>query len=513
MGSVSDRAIVHTGDVTRVLRRFPPGFFDACLSDPPYGLSFMGKAWDRGVPSALVWRAILRTLRPGASIFAFGGTRTYHRLVCAMEEAGCEIRDQLDWLYGQGFAKSLDVQRAISMYLCEGQGRHFMTTLPRRTRAGDHLCPDHPDSMRFKGWQTALQPAHEPICFASKPIGGTFAWNAFAIGVGGLNIEGSRIAELRNKPILHTRSATGTGEFTYEGRWPKNVILSHAPDCRPLGDRKVKAPPAWNDNRGPSAFTGEQTSPVHHADPDGTETVEVWDCVPGCIVRQLDEQSGLLKTASGGSRSSMGFSGGRCERTPIARPTDAGGASRFFKACSFEPRELAEFFAYVAKASRFERDFGCERLRLRSAPETVDRDEGSSGMESPRAGAGRTTGARNHHPTVKPIKLTEYLARMQLPPPREDGAPRRLLVPFSGVCSEVIGALRAGWDEVHGIEIDPEYVEIGEARIERWLEVRPELEPDDIESAGVVAPEQGALAFDRPLTTERTRRKRGKATQ
>jgi hypothetical protein len=510
---------LHTGDVSAVVRRLRAGYFDACFCDPPYGLGFMGKAWDHGVPSARVWKAILRVLKPGAPILAFGGTRTYHRLAAAIEDAGAEIRDQIDWLYGQGFAKALDVQRAISCAECTLTGRHFMTKLPKKNRrAGDHICPDAPESLRFTGWHTALQPAHEPICFAMKPIDGTFAQNALVHGVGGLNIEATRIATAeslnggtyyganphssnetttdRTDGALHLgRLKNGTGLTFVQptGRWPKNVVLSHAPDCRRLGSRKVKASPAWNDNRGPSAFTGEATSPVHHADADGTETVEAWECVDGCVVRELDTQSGQLQTHGGPvteDMAAMGYGGGAGSARPVI--ASVGGASRFFQTCNLEPGELAEFFRYVAKASRFERDFGCEHFRLKSAPETVEREEGTAGMESPRAGAGRTTGARNHHPTVKPIALTQYVARIPLPPPRVDGEPRRLLVPFSGVGSEVIGALRAGWDEVHGIELDPEYVAIAEARIARWMQVRPEIEPDELERV-FVDPSQGSL--------------------
>jgi site-specific DNA-methyltransferase (adenine-specific) len=429
---------LHTGDVSAVVRRQRAGYFDACFCDPPYGLGFMGKAWDHGVPSARVWKAMLRVLKPGAPILAFGGTRTYHRLVCAMEDAGCEIRDQIDWLFGSGFPKSLDVSKAIDA--ANGDERPVVRDSPFASRrvnpnsgalgltvgapGGKVTSAASAASAAFEGYGTALKPSHEPICLARKALDGTVAQNALAHGVGGLNVDGCRIGYASESDKA---AAALPGFYAKQdiGRWPTNVIIDDA------------------------------------------------------AAAEIDAQSGNRPGLSGGGVHRADYAGGMfggIDSAATARG-DSGGASRFF---------------YIAKASRFERDFGCEHFRLKSAPETVEREEGTVGMESPRAGAGRTTGARNHHPTVKPIKLTQYLARLLLPPPRVDGEPRRLLVPFSGVGSEVIGALRAGWDEVHGIELDPEYVAIAEARIARWMQVRPEIEPDELERV-FVDPSQGSL--------------------
>ena len=143
---------------------------------------------------------------------------------------------------------------------------------------------------------------------------------------------------------------------------------------------------------------------------------------------------------------------------------------------------------YVAKTSTAERNFGCENLPARTAAERVDRDEDSAGMDSPRAGAGRTGGARNHHPTIKSISLTKWLATLIKPP----GDGKRLLCPFAGSGGEVIGAMRAGWEHIDGIEQDADFVEIARARIARWEEVPMHLEPDDV--APVKSDErQGAL--------------------
>jgi len=170
---------------------------DACVCDPPYGLNFMGKKWDGGDAAAFdpaFWVEVLRVLKPGAHLVAFGGTRTYHRLVCAIEDAGFEIRDQLAWLFGSGFPKS-------------------------------HNQPG--------GWGTALKPAHEPILLGRKPLIGTVAANMNTHGTGALNIDASRIETEGERRMCGTTASSGQTSIvlgareetsTTAGRWPANVI-------------------------------------------------------------------------------------------------------------------------------------------------------------------------------------------------------------------------------------------------------------------------------------------------
>lgn len=343
------------GDVVKVTSSlFVDDYFDACLCDPPYLLQFMGKEFDkqhlkmRGANQGQkmqAWhekwtREVLRVMKPGAHMLAFGGTRTYHRLASAAEDTGFEIRDMLAWMHGQGFPKG----------------------------------------------KTQLKPAQEPILLAAKP------------GKHYLSLDACRIAGAVPKT---TQGGQGKG-FSPEGkqesnphvggRWPANLVLSHHPDCIETDcTRTIKGTPSgYNFDRSvsgnPSKIATNIKSGIHY----GNETVKVWECHPDCPVRVLDEQS-----------------------------ADGGGASRFF---------------YCAKVSRRERNLG--RIDCR-------------------------------HPTLKPIALTTYLARLLLPPPhlKPKPVPRRLLIPFSGAGSEIIGALFAGWDEVWGIEQNPEYIADAEARI------------------------------------------------
>lgn len=346
---------------------------DAVVCDPPYGLEFMGKEWDRlgaeteaasdtpafrsghgglGSPSPngavpfggggqrvrygssaasmqdwhQAWATeALRILKPGGHLLAAGGTRTFHRLVCAIEDAGFEIRDCIAHMYGSGFPKSLNLD-------------------------GD-----------WQGFGTALKPGFEPWTLARKPLVGTVAQNVLEHGTGALNIDGTRIQGADDTTTRHSSSSSSylTGEIgavqpkqepyttgSTLGRWPANVTLSHLDECEAVGERKVKAhwsQPTRGENDGAISYgQGGKGEPVGYADPDGTETVTAWNCAEGCPVAELDRQSGNVKGAVSNSRGHTGtFDFGTHEIQDSY--ADTGGASRFF---------------YQAKASRAEREAG-----------------------------------------------------------------------------------------------------------------------------------------------------------
>ena len=401
------RARIFQGDVMEVARTLDEASFDACLCDPPYGLSFMGKRWDHGVPSSEVWAEVLRVLKPGAMLLAFGGTRTHHRLMVAIEDAGFEIRDCLMWLYGSGFPKSHDISKAIDkaagmereagriLIQDAERGRGATPNTPEnstcaecgRPSRGHDYCrcprdggPATPAARFWSGYGTALKPSWEPIVLAMKPCRGTFAQNALKHGVAGLNVDGGRIPVVdseyaRNHSGDRGHAGTrdggastdlrpGGGSASDAGRWPANVLLDD--EAAAMLDEQ----------------SGERTSGANPT-----------------------------RRGSDKFRNNYGDFTGQAECV-AHRGADSGGASRFF---------------YTAKVG------------------TAERGDG------------------NNHPTLKPVDLTAYLAKLILPPERD--TPRRLLVPFCGSGSEIIGALRAGWDEATGIEIEPEYAEIAENRI------------------------------------------------
>jgi len=337
------------GDCLQVLETFEAETFDACVTDPPYGIRFMGKAWDgklideaalkdverrcslgphsssragRTAPRSSsafgnrasqagsydfsfvgnqafqVWceqwaRAVLRVLKPGAHLLAFGGARTYHRMVCAIEDAGFEIRDSIDWIYGTGFPKSIDGEREAARCLCEDTGRHFLRKLPAEhmLQPGDHVCKPSPESEQFDGVGSGLKPAHEPIVVARKPFSGTLGANLLRSGTGGLQVDACRLGAEGLRSWIEPR---GDSLVKSEiGRWPPNVLLSHMPDCRPLDwNVSVTVSGHWPTKRPPSG--GGAGVYGGHPGQDGLtsrsadgESVQAWQCVPGCPVAEL----------------------------------------------------------------------------------------------------------------------------------------------------------------------------------------------------------------------------------
>ena len=521
--------------------------FDAILCDPPYELGFMGKAWDNsGIAfDKEMWADLLRILKPGGHLLAFSGSRTYHRMAVAIEDAGFEIRDMIEYVYGSGFPKSTNVfkqlrkqcncgnmevyenrvqqvgssrEQEAEYYLRFMLERDVQTTKPITEESGQVLqsgvseqsthnegqtsvagvsvsegreessveersdlqatkgqlqrgeirqvsrevstngeerrlhngtqtgngsiseqnanengsgTPLRPQSKqqqyrepctfckqwgaqatRSMGTGSALKPAHEPICLARKPLDGTLAGNYLKHGTGGLNIDKCRVPTTeqietgragRNEASSFNASI-GTEQPTHSARFPANLIH------------------------------------------DGSDEVE--EIFPqGAKPKQ--SRSGKI----GGLKGEV-FGNGNTGFSPeyVGHwPSDNGGsASRFF---------------YTAKASKSERNAGLDidEFPLKHYLE-ANKMGGENDTMLTGSGNPRDSRKQNHHPTVKPLALTKYLATLIKPP-----TGGRLLVPFSGSGSEMIGALQAGWEHVEGVELTEEYIPIAEARIKYWL--------------------------------------------
>lgn len=352
----------------------------------------MGKSWDsRGISfSAETWAAIASMLVPGAHLLAFGGTRTFHRIAVAIEDAGFEIRDTIGWVYGGGFPKSHDVSKAIDreagaereMIAPYGQGfRSAGSELEGWQRESHKVdkgrtAPATNSARAWQGYGTALKPAWEPVIVARWPLAGTVAQNAQEHGAGALNVDGCRV-----EWASADDAAAAVGFSISRARGALVQSFSIGKESR-----------GKENTYHPSELQGRFPANIIHDDSD--EIADVF-----------------------------------------------GDAKRFF---------------YSAKASKRERDEGLDGFELRIAG-------AMSGGEETRDDRPTNHPMRaNHHPTVKPLALTEYLARMIVPPQHVDS---RILVPFAGSGSECIGAIRAGWRHVVGVEQDADYARIARARI------------------------------------------------
>ena len=254
---------VYQGNNLDLLARLPDCSVHAVVTDPPYGLSFMGRDWDKALPDPRTWSECLRVLRPGGHLVAFGAPRLYHRLTCQIEDAGFEIRDALLWLFGSGFPKSLDVSKAIDkeagavrVRVPATGGLHNNSNLnddgwaqignAAPTQPGP--TPATPEAAEWSGWGTALKPAYEPIVLARKPLDGTVASNVQRWGTGAINVDGCRIEatdpeayaakgasvvgldSARNTTTYGASNAPRADSTSPLGRWPANLILSDEGD-------------------------------------------------------------------------------------------------------------------------------------------------------------------------------------------------------------------------------------------------------------------------------------------
>ena len=379
---------IFNGDCLEVLKKYPDNYFHSVVTDPPYGISFMQKKWDYDIPSVEIWSEIFRVLKHGGHVLCACGTRTQHRMVVNIEDAGFEIRDVITWHYGSGFPKSHDISKAID----KQKGTYVEGELSKNTRSGvegdlngyDHSKkitlpnPQSDDAKKWSGWGTALKPATEFFTLARKPLlEDTVAENVMKHGVGGINIDSSRIAtdDVISNHSRSNESAISKGKYgdsaeqkTHQtegqklGRFPANVIFDD--------------------------FTGEI----------------------------LDEQSGNSISKKGnprGTEKKSMFSNSEFNKVG-AEYNDEGGASRFF---------------YCAKPSKAERNKGVQ--------------DG------------------NKHPTVKPIKLMQYLVKLITP---TGGI---VLDPFNGSGTTGIACKIEGFDYI-GIEREKESCDTSIARIAAW---------------------------------------------
>lgn len=440
------RALLFEGDCAELPAHLPPGSVDSIVTDPPAGIGFMGRDWDSDKGGREQWVAWLaqvlsgarELLKPGGHALVWALPRTAHWTMTALEDAGFEVRDVVSHLFGTGFPKSLDVSKAIDKAAGAVRpvvGFDEVKAKQQTSKSGTSALGDFAGSSgeitgaataaaaAWEGWGTALKPAAEFWILARKPLDRTVAHNVITHGTGALNIDGCRIGS-------DVVGWGGGGRGSDGGTWNSETTGLKAGEARPA------------EGRFPAHVVLSHTDACFEIEPDR------FACVPDCAVRMLDDQSGNRKSSKGiRERGKDNTVYGQATDKPFVSYGDEGGASRFF---------------YTAKVSRAERDHGCEHLEHKSGAEVTDREEGSAGLNSPRAGAGRGKGARNHHPTVKPQALMRWLVRLITPP---GGT---VLDLFAGSGSTAVAALAEGCSFI-GVELSPEYLPIAEARLRRAL--------------------------------------------
>ena len=375
--------VIHIGSNLDVLPTLPDNSIDSIVTDPPYELGFMGKSWDStGIAYNVgLWKECLRVLKPGGHLLAFSGSRTYHRMTCAIEDAGFEVRDQMMWVYGSGFPKSHNISKALDkaagVERTEVIGKRSRNVKPfddqngwnENNTSGDYeyKAPATEAAKQWNGWGTALKPAHEPIVLARKPLEGTVVDNIRKWGVGGINIDACRVVSF---------DGTKTARNKYE----------------------VKS----------------TTTPF-------------------------------------GEGFKMGGNGSQIGRFPANLMHD--GSQEVVELFPGEEKSSAARFFYCTKASKSDRDEGCNEFSQRASTTYGEfkgtKEHGPKGAHNTRA---------NHHPTVKPTELMRYLCSLITPP---GGT---VLDPFMGSGSTGRGAVLEGFNFI-GVELSAEYAAIAEARI------------------------------------------------
>lgn len=442
---------LYQGDCREALKTLPDNSIDSIVTDPPAGIGFMGRDWDKdkgGRDSWIAWLADIaseckRVLKPGGHAFVWALPRTSHWTGMAWENAGFEPREKISHVFGSGFPKSHNISKAIDKkagakrdVVREGvksgahpDGNTYAKGLNAGFKDRELTAPATAAAAAWDGWGSALKPAYEEWWLFRKPVEGTLADNVLAHGTGGLNIDACRVeageenlGRHNNKPSMFNAKNTtpyvnNSGD---KGRWPPNLLFSHDSRC-------------------------EEGQP----------------CVAECPCAMLDRQSGVKKSGVAVQRNRDGkvhnevYGARKTLKTDDVGYGDTDGASRFFPCF------------YCPKPSKSEKNKGCENLAQKTPEEMTGRKAGSAGLvmkhddgsDKANPYAGTTGQARgNHHPTCKPVKLMRWLCKLITP---KDGV---VLDPFCGSGTTGVAAKLEGFKFI-GMDLDKDYLEIAKARI------------------------------------------------
>ena len=431
---------IHNGNNIDILKTYPDNHFDSIVTDPPYGIEFLAKEWDKNTGAVETWAECFRVLKPGGYLLAFSAARTYHNLATNIEGVGFEIRDQLMWLYASGFPKAQDVGKAIQKRLGIEETKPLTSNGPANglarmtfnqeepnkyvdTKNSTDIVITDPQAKQWAGWKTALKPAHEPIVMARKPFKGSCVDNVLTHGVGALNIDATRISTEGEAIRYNYSPAKGgptfqnekynpdqtKGELIYtdKGRFPSNVLGEVEDYQKYFYCPKV--------SRAERHIGFEAPEPEPFNNPEEMKKHPLWDPSIGTNSHRLmtkirEHQKGIYTMGD-----ALRELGGHYEN----KNTAAGVKS-----------------------------------------EAVDKDGNIIPQVTLQAMV-ESKASGNNHPTVKPVALMKYLIKLVTP------AGGSVLDPFCGSGSTGMAAVELDYDFT-GCELDPDYVNIANARITAW---------------------------------------------
>ena len=505
------------GDNRDTLKNYPDNYFDSIITDPPYGIDFLGKSWDANTGALETYQECLRVLKPGGHILAFSAARTYHHLAITLEQAGFEIRDQIMWIYASGFPKAQDLGKMADSRILKGNAStrsqrqmamgndytevgHYtvhsgdkeskLAQASKDNSKGTNWTPQTPEAQQWAGWKTALKPAHEPICMARKPFKGSAIDNVLEHGVGALNIDATRIDFNGDKPTYwaatntyqKTQQMNNTGEYEKNvclgqvenpntGRFPSNVI-GDIPDyqkyfyCPKVSRRErhcgFEALP-------PSAGTTKMYGPEQAVT---RNTANLGGDKVGKNAKKHDPL-GHIPTSKGGMWDVDGTgvqynaNKGNLGHIPTGNNFGDGLAS------GKKLHKTRDPLAHIPTQAKMLNHMGGHYI---DAPINQNvwlpnigniKIHGLKHEYEEWCKNNKPTGnVGNNHPTVKPVDLMRYLIKLVTPP---NG---KVLDPFCGSGSTGMAAVELG-HEFTGCELDPAYVKIAQTRIGAWNTEEP----------------------------------------
>lgn len=448
-----------------ILKEYPDNYFDSIVTDPPYGIEFLGKDWDKNTGAIETWQECFRVLKPGGHILAFSAARTYHHLATNIESVGFEIRDQIMWIYGSGFPKAQDIGKAIQRRQGVEEtkthkklnGYAIEQTAHGAQRVGDVNADDYektinetvctsPEAQQWEGWKTALKPAHEPIVMARKPFKGSTIDNVLEHGVGALNIDATRV---------------GDEVLTYDSNIEKGMYNGAGYKYGNNADKTVNNIPTETQGRFPSNVVGEI--------PDYQKYFycpKVSRAERHCGFEQLPPSAGTTKmygpeqaitrnTANMGGTKKGKNAKGSLDHIPSTKGGmwDVDGSGTQYNRAALDKKTSMQKGSLDHIPAPFGDVQGAYVNGERMAKVADDTQYAAAG---------------NNHPTVKPVELMKYLIKLVTP------AGGKVLDPFNGSGSTGMAAVELGY-EYTGCELDPNYVAIAERRIQGWYErTRPD---------------------------------------